>query len=115
MFSGTFFWSHNSLLILREEVTVSTSAAADSTVKEMSEDDSDVSSSQIPDGYLYVSQAHPSEDYFLTHPEVLCPPVGPHCIEIHYRTGENDYENFPAALVLSNKVPDSESSLNLED
>ena len=48
---------------------------ADSTVDDVASGDSEVSSTQISDGYTYGSQAHPSEDYFSAHPEAPCPPL----------------------------------------
>ena len=77
--------------------------------------DSEVSSSQISDGYTYGSQAHPSEEYFLALPEAQHPPLRPPGVDVRYRSGRNDYADFAAALVRESMTPDLKPSSNSED
>ena len=88
---------------------------ADSTVDDAVSRDSEVSSTQISDGYIYGSQAYPSEDYLSAHPEAPHPPLRPPGVDVHHRSGRNDYADFAAALVRESMTPDLKPSSNSED
>ena len=61
------------------------------------------------------SQAHPSEDYFLAHPEAPSPPLHPPCMDICYCSGRSDIKDIAAALIMGDIAPDFKPSSDVQD